>query len=493
VLVIGGGLAGLAAAVGLTQHSVPVVLLESRDRLGGRASSFVDPESGEPIDNCQHVGMGCCTNLQHFCRTVGVVEHFRVEDELTFIDRGGHSSRLYTSWLPCPLHLARAFAGLEYLSWSDKRKLASGLMRLARWRPTAAWEGRSFADWLHEQGHSPGLIESFWEVVLVSALGETLDRIDIGHARKVLVDGFLRHRDGWRVHVPTQPLDLIFGAPLVKWLEDRGSRLRFHAAVRRLIGDRSRITGVELRSGEQMAADEVVLAVPHGRVLGLLPGDVAALPEMQRIQRIESAPISSLHLWFDRPITDLPHAVLIGRLSQWVFRHPPDSAPATELHPAAKREENRIEAQTSATDVSPDSPTPNPHPLAPYQVVISASRALQGRSRDSICEEVLEELRSIWPAAREAQLVRWKLVTERSAVFSVAPGIEGLRPSQQSPVPNLQLAGDWTATGWPATMEGAIRSGYLAAENILRQRGLSAQLLQPDLPIAPLSRWLYGL
>ncbi|MFV0445064.1 MAG: FAD-dependent oxidoreductase, partial [Planctomycetaceae bacterium] len=225
--------------------------------------------------------------------------------------------------------------------------------------------------------------------------------------------------------------------------------------------------GVELRTGEQLSCDELVLAVPHGRVLDLLPDDVAALPELQRISRIESAPITSLHLWFDRPLTVLPHAVLLGRLAQWVFRHPPPLSP---------------------TASTPQSSIPNP-----YQVVISASSALRGRSREAIRDEVLTELRSVWPASQAAQLLRWKLVTERTAVFSVTPGIESLRPQQQSPVPNLQLAGDWTDTGWPATMEGALRSGYRAAENLLRRRGIEAPLLQPDLPTAMLSRVLFGL
>lgn len=494
VLIVGGGLAGLAAATGLAAQGVPVTLLESRDRLGGRASSFVDPESGETLDNCQHVSMGCCTNLQHFCQTIGVADKFRVEDRLAFIDPEGRTSDLSASPLPAPLHLLPSFAGLKYLTWGEKGRLALGLRALARCKPTDA--SQSFLDWLRAHGQSDRTIERFWEVVLVSALSESLDRIDISHARKVFVDAFLRHRDSWRVHVPTVPLDELYGPPVIEWLRQHGSDVRTLTAVRRLHGDLRRIEAIELRSGERLRVDDVILAVPHHRVLDLLPNDVAAHPSLAAIARIESAPITSLHLWFDRPITELQHAVCIGRLTQWVFARR-GAAPHWAL--VNGHWSLAIDA-SSAPNPSPmtndKSPMTNPRlhdsqsptPFFACQVVISASRSLKGRSQESIRDQVLEELRSIWPAAREAQLLHWRMISDQRAVFSVTPGIDALRPVQQSPVPNLQFAGDWTATGWPATMEGAVRSGYLAAENILRSRGLLSDLLQPDLPTAWLSR-----
>jgi squalene-associated FAD-dependent desaturase len=464
VLVIGGGLAGLAAATGLAEHGVPVTVLEARDRLGGRASSFVDPVSGEIVDNCQHVSMGCCTSLQRFCRTVGIADRFRIERELVFVDPEGGRSRLAESSLPAPLHLAPAFARLRYLTLREKLRLASGLRALARLQPERLSREESFRDWLTAHGQPERIVERFWEVVLVSALSESLDRIDVGHARKVFVDGFLRNREGWRVHLPLAPLDELYGAPVVDWLREHGGEVQFLSGVRRLLGDRDRIAAVEFRDGSQRAVDEVILAVPQYRVLDLLPGDVAALPELAGIARIESAPITSLHLWFDRPIMDLPHAVLIGRLSQWVFRR--ESQP-----PGASGQ----------------------HPGYVYQVVISASRGLRGSPQEEICDRVLQELRSIWPDARTASVLHWRLVTEQRAVFSATPGVDALRPAQQSPVPNMQLAGDWTATGWPATMEGAVRSGYLAASNVLRRRGIPAELVAEPLPTAPLSRVLYGI
>jgi len=196
-IIIGGGLAGLAAAVSMTEHRQPVTLLESRPRLGGRASAFVDQTTGETIDNCQHVGMGCCTNLQQFCRTVGVADKFHIERALTFIDPEGKRSTLCASPLPAPLHLFPSLLKAAYLSLGEKRQLAFAVRRLARWRPGQTATSVSFGDWLNEQQQQHRIIERFWEPILVSALSESLDRIDMGHARKVIVDGFLSNRNGW--------------------------------------------------------------------------------------------------------------------------------------------------------------------------------------------------------------------------------------------------------------------------------------------------------
>jgi hypothetical protein len=186
------------------------------------------------------------------------------------------------------------------------------------------------------------------------------------------------------------------------------------------------------------------------------PGVLSMLPNLEAASQIECAPISGIHLWFDRQITPLPHAVLVGRLSQWVFRR--DAAPAKHY----------------------------------YQVVVSASRSLEGRSRQEILRQVVAELGEVWPAARQARLVRWRIVTEHTAVFSVRPGLDRLRPPQRTPIANLALAGDWTRTGWPSTMEGAVRSGYLAAEVILEHFGMPRPQLVPDLPRNLLTRLLIG-
>ncbi len=472
IIIVGGGLAGLAAAVALTERGLKCVVLESRPRLGGRASSFADATSGTDVDNCQHVSLGCCTNFRHFCQTTGLAEFFRTEKTLYFVGPTGAIDEFSASALPAPLHLAGAFARLRYLSWRDKLALGRGLRSLARGiRPDE--RGLPFSEWLIRHGQTPAAITRFWHVVLVSALSESLDRIDVGHARKVFVDTFLANRDGWLVDIPSVPLEELYGGRLTDWLTSRGSEIRLQATVEGLeLNGGDRVTAVRLGSGELITGDEFIVALPFFRVLSVLPPSLAAHPDLSGIEQLEAAPISSVHLWFDRPITELPHAVFVDRLCQWMFNR-------TALSGGADR---AFKSSASAME-----------PGYYYQIVISASRELAGQSREAILDQVLGELSAVWPAVASARLLHSRQVTEHRSVFSPVPGVDALRPRQQSPLANLQLAGDWTQTGWPATMEGAVRSGYLAAANVLGRHGRTDAVVQPDLPVARLSRWLMGI
>ena len=474
IVIVGGGLAGLAAAVALTARGFPCTIIESRPRLGGRASSFHDPTTNTDIDNCQHVTLGCCTNFRHFCHTTGLAEFFRREPALYFVGPSGKIDRFAAGSLPAPLHLTGAFAGLSYLSWKDKYALATALKALTR--PVSEQdESESFAKWLTRHKQPQTVIDRFWFVVLVSALSESLERISVGHARKVFVDAFLAHRDGWYVDIPDVPLEELYGGRLTDWLTSRGTTIRLQSSADKIELENDRVTGVRLGSNEVIPGDEFVVALPFFRVLSVLPESLAARTELQGIKQLEPAPISSIHLWFDRPITDLPHAVLVDRLCQWVFNRT-----------AIKSVQIR---QSSAPDSNEDRLVDAFY----YQIVISASHQLERSSKDEIQKQVLQELTDVWPIVAEAKLLHSRHVTEHRAVFSPVPGVDALRPVQQSPVANLQLAGDWTRTGWPATMEGAVRSGYLASSNILKRLEHDDAVLQPDLPTATLSRWMFGL
>ncbi|MEI8021756.1 MAG: hydroxysqualene dehydroxylase HpnE [Schlesneria sp.] len=474
IVIVGGGLAGLAAAVALTERGFPCTIIESRPRLGGRASSFHDPTTNTDIDNCQHVTLGCCTNFRHFCQTTGIAEFFRREPALYFIGPSGKADRFAAGSLPAPLHLTGAFARLSYLSWMDKYSLATALKALAR--PVSEQdESESFAKWLTRHGQSQTVIDRFWFVVLVSALSESLERISVSHARKVFVDAFLAHRDGWYVDIPNVPLEVLYGGRLTDWLTARGTTIRLLASAEKVELENDRATGIRLGSNEIIAGDEFVVALPFFRVLSVLPESLITHADLQGIKQFEPAPISSIHMWFDRPITDLPHAVLVDRLCQWVFNR------------------TAIEAVQIQHESEPNSKETRLVDAYYYQIVISASHNLEGCSKEEIQEKVLQELTDVWPIVADAKLLHSRQVTEHRAVFSPVPGVDALRPVQQSPVANLQLAGDWTQTGWPATMEGAVRSGYLAASNILKNMGHHDDVLQPDLPTATLSRLIFGL
>ncbi|MFO0878480.1 MAG: hydroxysqualene dehydroxylase HpnE [Gemmataceae bacterium] len=444
VLIIGAGLAGLAAASALAPRAFQVRLLESRGRTGGRAGSFTDARTGQLIDACQHVSMGCCTNLAHFCRTVGIAHYLAPQRLLYFMTPDGRVSRFGSDPLPAPFHLARSFLTAHYLSLADKIAIARGLAAL---QTTSPDEDGSFADWLAAHGQTSRAIDYFWNVVLVSALNEDTERLGTRYARKVFVDGFLRHPRGFQVEVPTVPLGQLYGEELQHWLQGKGATLTLQQGVRRIEVIDNRVVSVELRSGERLEADWYISAVPFDRLLDLLPAEVVDRhPSFAGLRQLDTSPITSVHLWYNRPITRLPHVVLLGTVGQWLF--------------------NRGEVETGE------------HYL---QVVVSASRLFRGLGHDEVQQRIVAEIGSMFPRAQAASLLRTRVVTEHRATFSAMPGVDRYRPAQGSPVRNLLLAGDWTATGWPATMEGAVRSGYLAAAALLARLGQRSRLLQPDL------------
>jgi squalene-associated FAD-dependent desaturase len=461
-VIVGGGLAGLAAAAALVGRGLRITLLESRPRLGGRASSFTDPVTGEPVDNCQHVSMSCCTNLADFCRRVGAADLFRRDDEFVFLSPEGRVSRLKAGMLPAPLHLAGSFLRANYLTWREKLRVAYGLARLCSGRDESPVE--PMLDWLRRHGQTTRALERYWAPVLVSALNERLDRMDVGHARKVFLDGFLRTRDGYRLEIPLVPLGELYGTRLESWLVQNGVTVRLTTGVRAVEADgEGTVSGVVLRSGETVPADFVVAAVPFDRVADLLGDDLTARgPALTGLESLVSSPITGVHLWFDRPVCPFDHVVTLGHTVQWVFNH-------TAIQGRRPGDADRGEY---------------------LQLVVSASYDLLKLDREAVRDLMLAELGEIWPEAREAKLLRWWVVTEHGATFAVRPGVDALRPPQRTPVEGLFLAGDWTSTGWPATMEGAVRSGYLAAEGVLQDLGRPSRVVLPDPRPDFLSRWL---
>jgi squalene-associated FAD-dependent desaturase len=444
VLIIGGGLAGLATATALAPYGFEITVLESRGRVGGRAGSFQDATTGQLIDACQHVSMGCCTNFAHFCRTVGIAHYLQTQPVLTFMTPDRRMSRFRADWLPAPLHLARSFWGTHYLSLGDKLRIAWGLACLQRADQAA---DPPFQEWLAAHRQTPGTVQRFWSVVLTSALNESPERVGLRYARKVFVDAFLRHRRGFEVELPTVALGRLYGEELQAWFAAQRVQLQLQSAARSLVVAGDQVREVELRGGGSQSADWYVSTVPFDRLLDLLePGLVEAHECFRNLKQLETSPITSVHLWYDRSVMDLPHVVLVDCVGQWVF--------------------NRGQVRPGEYYV---------------QVVVSASRQFRGLGHDEVQRRIAAELASLFPAASPEALLRARVVTEHGATFSAVPGVDRWRPAQTTPIHNLFLAGDWTATGWPATMEGAVRSGYLAAEALLQRTGRNERLLQPDL------------
>ncbi|HUI85140.1 MAG TPA: hydroxysqualene dehydroxylase HpnE [Candidatus Binatia bacterium] len=444
VAIVGGGLAGLAAGSALADAGFRVQLFERRPFLGGRASSYELPGTGEVVDNCQHVLLGCCTNLIDFYRRIGVEHQIRWYDEITFILPGGRSSTLRPGALPAPFHAAPSFLESSILDLSDKLAIARAMAALLPSLP--ADNSESFQHWLQRHGQTRQAIDRFWAPVLVSALNEDLDRVSPRYAALVFRDSFLKSPAAGRMGVPAVPLSQLYGTA-AEYIEARAGRVHLRAAVDSLRADND---GVRLCvGGEQLRADHAVLAAPFNGVEKLLP-DVPELEPLRRSARsFESSPITGIHLWLDREITSLEHAVLLERTVQWMFHK--------SKILATRRDSGRNGSYV--------------------ELVVSSSKTLVDRPRGEIIDLAVRELTEFFPAVRQAKLTKATVVKEIHATFSPSPGSDAFRPSNRSPWPRLLLAGDWTATGWPATMEGAVRSGYRAAELLSGGR-----FLAPDLP-----------
>jgi zeta-carotene desaturase len=462
VIVIGGGLAGLSSAVALAEAGHRVRLLEKRPHLGGRAASYVLP-GGEHVDNCQHVTLGCCTNLADFYRRVGAAGKIRFFDRLLFAAPDGKRGAMESFPLPPPLHMAPSFARFPLLDWADKRAIAEAMLTITRsgGRPAdISSDGEvTMLAWLQKHRQTDRAIRRFWEVILVSALDEDLDRTDARYGIDVFWKAFLSTRAGYRVGIPTVPLAELYSG-CVAAIEQRGGEILLRAGVRGFRVTDGGVAGVEREDGSIETADYYIAAVPQDILPELLPPDtVEREPAFSNLQNLRTSPITGVHLWFDRKVMSEPFLTLLDTKTQWVFNK-------TQLYGGREEQAGQY-----------------------LQLVISASYDLVPRSRQEIIDLCMSELREVLPATREAKLTKGTVVKETSATFSPGPGSDRWRPAQKSPLSRLFLGGDWTFTGWPSTMEGAVRSGYLAAEAILSDLGVPLKLVCPDLPAEGLSRF----
>jgi len=470
VTVVGGGLAGIAASCALADAGYRVHLLERRPYLGGRASSYEHPGTGEVIDNCQHVLIGRCTSLIDLYRRLGVLSSIRWYDRFTFLTPGGPGSESQASIiepgpLPAPFHSTLAFLRAPAFSFKDKLAIARGLSAFMPGLPPDSAE--NFLHWLHRHGQTQRAIDRFWKPVLVSALNEDLDRISVHYAAKVFRESFLLSPQSGRMGIPSIPLSELYGAA-TGYLRDRGSEVSLRTSVDSLsptpTGGWLTTTGnPEIPA---IPSDAVILALPFEAMAALLP----ALPQnpasqalAAKLARFEHSPITGIHLWFDRAVTDLDHAVLLDTTIQWMFNK-------SRLQPAHR------------------SPAVGGSAGSYLELVVSASRSLVPMQRQQIIDLALQELAQFFPSVSQAKLLKAAVVKEVRATYSVRPLLDQIRPSSASPWPGIFLAGDWTATGWPATMEGATRSGYLAASAVTSALGAPQTFLAPELPPAGLMR-----
>ena len=452
---MGAGVAGLAAACALSDSGYKVRVLERRPYVGGRASSYEHPATGEVIDNCQHILLGCCTNLIDLYRRLGVENEIFWSGTVTFLEPGGRRSTLSPSSLPAPLHTSLSFLNAKCFSLRDKLTIARGIQGFLRKTPADSEE--NFAQWLRRHGQTMRAIQRFWIPVLASALNEDPEYISVRYAGMVFREAFLFSAEGGRMGIPRLPLSDLYGRA-VRYIQDRGGEVHLRTAAEsfKREGDRWSVRTAAVTFG----TDDIVLALSSERFVKLLP----ALPKTaeseklsRQMEQFHHSPITSVHLWFDREITDLTHAALLDTTIQWLYNK-------SKLYGGSNSGGYAIE------------------------LVISASKSLVSMQQQEIIDLAMRELASFIPSVKEAKLQKAAVTKEAFATYSIRPGLDQVRPGARSPWPGIYLAGDWTATGWPATMESGVRSGYLAAEAITQDSGESREFLAPDLPPTGLMR-----
>ncbi len=453
---IGAGVAGMSAACALADAGFAVHLLERRGYLGGRASSYLHPGVGEVIDNCQHALIGAYTNLLGFYRRIGVADKIHWTREMTMIEPGGRRSKLGPSWLPAPLHGLPRLMRASAFSLADKAALARAFAVMMR--PIPLGSNENLADWLKRHRQTPGAMERFWRLVIASALNADLNEISVQYAAMVIRGLFMDSAAAGAMGMSTVPLSDLY-TPVAPYLTARGGSLQLNAFVEGADWDEETSQwSVRTRTGVVMS-DFVVLALPFEATAELLPRFPAAEGAetlARQLERHVHWPICCVHLWFDREITDLEHAVMLDREIHWMYN------------------QSRLQGR----------------PGNYIELVVSATRAFAALPRQAAIDQALRELAEFFPRVKEAKLEKVALTKEVRATFGVPPGIDDARPGAKSPWPQLFLAGDWVRTGWPSTMESAARSGHLAADAICAVSGRTKTFLEPDLKPRGLMRFV---
>ena len=459
VAVVGAGVAGLAATVSLARDGARVILLERRPFVGGRAYSYPHPVLGETIDS-QHVVVGCCSNFLDLIAQASVADSIRWYDELCFLEPTAagdpRQSCIKPSGLPAPAHNALGFLCAPMLTLRDKVGIAAGLAHFLRSGP--ATDEESFATWLKRTNQTDRAIRHFWEPVIAGALNDAFERCSTKYAAKVFHESFLRSPGAGRLGIPTVPLTEFF-QPVVRLAQSLGVELRTSSGAEAIARGTDGSWKIKTRECE-IETSAIILATGFRQtqdlIRSLAPGAEPDPATQIPFDKFVAAPITTVHLWYDREVTDLDHAVLLDTRIQWMF---------------AKSRIRRWEASRGSY----------------LELVISAAWPEIDMPREQVLASALREVEMFFPRVRSATLIKSAVLKEARATFSVTPDLDRYRPPQTTAYPGLYVAGDWTATEWPSTMEGAVRSGRLAAGELLGNR---RRFLVPETPATGLMRWL---
>jgi zeta-carotene desaturase len=437
VLIIGGGFSGLAAGVALAEAGRSVRLLEQKPHLGGRAHSFLDPATGSVVDNGQHIFMGCYHATIRFLSTIGTLDRIHFQKHLTvhFLDRSGRLTVLQCPGFPSPWHVLLGALGSRSFVFKEKLQV----LRLGgslQWGSARGHDSEklSVRAWLTRLGQSERLQHNFWDLLCIAALNEDPNFASAALFERVLRLALFSSPEDSRIGIAGGGLSEVYVDAATAYIRATGGRVECGRSVAALLISQGQCGGVRLSSGEEIEAKCVLSAVPSFQLVGLLPADLLAQePFFAAVASLRPAPIISINLWFDRAITELDFVGLRGTTIQWLF--------------------NKGKILGSGENY--------------LSLVLSGAHRHIARHKEELLAMALADLGELFPGAEKAGLHRSLIIKERFATFSPTWEAELLRPAARTPVRALYLAGDWTGTGLPATIESAVQSGYTAAGAIL--------------------------
>ena len=443
VIVIGGGLAGLAAACHLADSGLEVTLLEKQDQLGGRASSFFHPETRQEVDTGQHVFMRCCTYYLEFLEKLGISYKTNIQSRLMVKvfsgkNRGNKIGSITSARLPAPFHLLPSLLSYPYISFGERLAVIYGALRILFTRRSRQKDLRkvTFYTWLKKHGQSEKAITNLWNLIVLPTLNEDVYRASAYWGIMVFQEALLKRAHNADIGYSRVGLSQLVSSEAISYIKSRGGKVYTGRGARSLLLKKGRVEGVKLVDGDILEADLYLSSLPPDSALGLLPFEWRENEFFKQAGGMLWAPIVNVYITYDRAVMDEDFVAVLESHVQWVFNR------------------SLINGNDSSNR---------------QKIGISLSGAWEyiSMSRSQLENLFIPELSQVFPRARGAKVLDFAVVKQRRATFPTTPGGERLRLSHRTPIDNFFLAGDWTDTGWPSTMEGAVRSGVNSALEVL--------------------------